>query len=68
MLGRLLGRETPVLTVHHPLVMDETGRKLSKRDRSLTVRAMREAGRSVEGIVEEAWGRSGLGEPPVVPR
>lgn len=59
-LGRLLGRATPLLTVHHPLVLDDSGRKLSKRDRSLTVRAMREGGRSREEIIEEAWRASGL--------
>ncbi len=68
LLGRLLGRSEPVITVHHPLVVDESGRKLSKRDRSLTVRAMREAGKSAGEVVELAWGESRLGESPVVPR
>lgn len=66
-LARLLGRTEPVLTVHHPLLCDEGGQKFSKRDHSLTVRAMREAGRSGEEIVEEAWGKSGLNDPPLAP-
>lgn len=60
LLGRLLGREQPVITVHHPLVADDSGRKLSKRDRALTVRAMREGGASAAEIIELAWGASGL--------
>ena len=59
-LGSFLGREQPVITVHHPLVLDADGRKLSKRDRSLTVRAMREGGRTAEQVIEEAWGNAGL--------
>ena len=59
-LGRLLGREQPVITVHHPLVVDPNGRKLSKRDWSRTVRAMRESGRTAEQVIEEAWENAGL--------
>ncbi|MEO5800101.1 MAG: glutamate--tRNA ligase family protein [Gemmatimonadales bacterium] len=66
-LARLLGRSAPLITLHHPLVVDEHGRKLSKRDRSLTVRAMREAGKSAEEILEEGWRSSRIGDP-VVPR
>jgi glutamyl-Q tRNA(Asp) synthetase len=29
---------------HHRLILDETGRKFSKRDRAVTLRALREAG------------------------
>ena len=60
LLARLLGREESVITLHHPLVCDVDGRKLSKRDRSLTVRAMREGGATAEEILEAAWGASGL--------
>lgn len=59
-LGRLLGREQPVITVHHPLVVDPGGRKLSKRDRSLTIRAMREGGKTAAQVIDEAWGLAGL--------
>lgn len=34
LLARLLGRTTPFVTLHHPLVRDAEGRKLSKRDMS----------------------------------
>lgn len=46
LLARLLGRTTPVVTLHHPLLVDATGRKLSKRDADVTLRSLREAGRS----------------------
>ncbi|MBK7594539.1 MAG: hypothetical protein IPJ11_04675 [Gemmatimonadetes bacterium] len=43
-LGQLLGRTAPFVTLHHPLLYAADGKKLSKRDRSETVRAMRERG------------------------
>ena len=55
MLARLLGRTTPSLTVHHPLVLAPDGQKLSKRDRTETVRAMRERGMSAEAVLQKAW-------------
>lgn len=60
-LARLLGRETPVVTVHHPLVLADDGRKLSKRDRSESVAALRGLGWSAEAILELAWTRGGFG-------
>ncbi len=60
LLAQLLGRATPFVTVHHPLVLAPDGQKLSKRDRSETVRAMRERGMSAAGVLERAWGVAGL--------
>lgn len=60
MLARLLGWTTPCLTVHHPLVLAPNGQKLSKRDRSETVRAMRERGISAEAVVGKAWSEARL--------
>jgi glutamyl-tRNA synthetase/glutamyl-Q tRNA(Asp) synthetase len=60
LLARLLGRITPVLTVHHPLLTDGSGRKFSKRDRSLTVQAMRSSGMSANDVIGEAWKHAGL--------
>jgi glutamyl-Q tRNA(Asp) synthetase len=42
-LQALLGLPTPMYR-HHPLLTDAGGRRLAKRDRALTVRAMRAAG------------------------
>lgn len=44
-LQALLGLKTPDYW-HHPLVLDESGRRLAKRDQSATLRALRFAGMS----------------------
>jgi glutamyl-tRNA synthetase/glutamyl-Q tRNA(Asp) synthetase len=44
LLARMLGRREPFVTVHHPLLLDENGRKLSKRDGATSLRSMRERG------------------------
>jgi glutamyl-Q tRNA(Asp) synthetase len=43
LLQRLLGVGTPVYA-HHPLLKDADGKRLAKRDKAATLRAMREAG------------------------
>lgn len=45
LLQALLGLPTPGYR-HHPLLTDADGRRYAKRDRSLTLRALREAGRT----------------------
>src|SRR6185369_15737100 len=45
LLQRLLGYETPQYA-HHPLMTDAEGRRFAKRDRSLTLRSLREAGKT----------------------
>jgi glutamyl/glutaminyl-tRNA synthetase len=60
LLGALLGREHPPVTVHHPLVLAHDGRKLSKRDRSETVAAMRAGGMRPADVLEAAFRVSGL--------
>lgn len=53
LLQALLDLPTPAYR-HHPLLTDAGGRRLAKRDRALTVRAMREAGKSPGEILQEA--------------
>ncbi len=53
LLQALLGLPTPVYR-HHPLLTDASGRRLAKRDRALTIRAMREAGMTPAEILEKA--------------
>jgi glutamyl-Q tRNA(Asp) synthetase len=53
LLQALLGLPTPVYR-HHPLLTDANGRRLAKRDRALTIRAMRAAGMSAMEILEKA--------------
>ena len=45
LLQALLGLKTP-LYEHHRLLVGETGRRLAKRDQGLTLRALRQSGKS----------------------
>jgi glutamyl-Q tRNA(Asp) synthetase len=53
LLQALLGLPTPAYR-HHPLLTDASGRRLAKRDRALTISAMRDGGMSAEEILEKA--------------
>jgi glutamyl-Q tRNA(Asp) synthetase len=49
LLQALLGFATPAYR-HHRLLTDTEGRRFAKRDRSLTLSALREAGHSPEEV------------------
>jgi glutamyl-Q tRNA(Asp) synthetase len=53
LLQALLGLPTPAYR-HHPLLRDASGKRLAKRDRALTIRAMRTAGITPTEILESA--------------
>jgi glutamyl-Q tRNA(Asp) synthetase len=53
LLQALLGLPTPRYR-HHPLLTDSEGRRLAKRDRALSIRAMREAGMTPAEILAAA--------------
>jgi len=53
LLQALLGLPTPQYR-HHPLLTDGEGRRLAKRDRALTIRAMREAGMTPAEVIAAA--------------
>jgi glutamyl-Q tRNA(Asp) synthetase len=53
LLQKLLGYETP-LYAHHRLLTDATGRRFAKRDRDMTIRAMREAGLTPAQVIDKA--------------
>jgi glutamyl-Q tRNA(Asp) synthetase len=53
MLQALLDLPTP-LYAHHPLVLDDRGERLAKRQGSLALRALREAGWRPEQVLAEA--------------
>jgi glutamyl-Q tRNA(Asp) synthetase len=61
-LQALLGLPTPRYR-HHELLTDATGRRLSKRDRALTIRSMRESGISPKEIFDLALGIAPLNQP-----
>ncbi|WP_428566926.1 MAG: tRNA glutamyl-Q(34) synthetase GluQRS [Solidesulfovibrio sp. DCME] len=51
LLQALLGLPTPRYR-HHPLLRDASGRRFAKRDKALTLRALRQAGRSPQDVRE----------------
>ncbi len=59
LLARLLGRVEPAGFLHHPLIRNATGAKLSKRDGAVSLRARREAGATAAEVLEEAARLSG---------
>lgn len=60
LLASLLGRPTAPAVLHHPLLVNEAGRKLSKKDAALSLRALREGGATPAAVRHEAATRSGL--------
>ncbi len=52
LLQALLGLPAPIYA-HHTLILDEHGRKFSKRDRAVTLRALRESGVTPEAVRAE---------------
>lgn len=59
-LMRLLGRETPPLYLHHPLIVDPAGKKLSNRERAHSIRQDRDAGISPEILLGRVCHKAGL--------
>ena len=57
LLQTLLGYAVPRYA-HHGLLTDATGRRFAKRDRDMTIRAMRESGMGPEEVVREALRRA----------
>jgi len=53
LLQKLLGYETP-LYAHHRLLTDAAGRRFAKRDRDMTIRAMRESGMTPREVIDRA--------------
>ena len=59
-LASLLGRLTPPLYCHHPLLVHPDGRKLSKAGQDTSLLALRDAGWSVPALIGQAAWRAGL--------
>jgi len=58
LLQNLLDYETPRYA-HHRLLTDVAGRRFAKRDRDMTIRAMRESGMAPEAVVAKALQMAG---------
>jgi glutamyl/glutaminyl-tRNA synthetase len=63
-LARLLGRETPPVFLHHPLIMKSATQKLSKSDRDTGVRDLRAGGWSAARVIGQAAFLAGLISKP----
>jgi len=52
-LAKALGRNTPPLFLHHPLLFSPSGKKLSKREHAASIRGERDAGITPEKLLGE---------------
>jgi glutamyl/glutaminyl-tRNA synthetase len=59
-----LGRDDPPRFLHHPLILDSEGQKLSKRTSAGPIRDLRTAGRSAQEVLGAAAFRGGLPRRP----
>ena len=60
MLAQRLGRKEPALFLHHPVLRNASGRKLSKQDGATAIRELRGAEMNAEAVLGEAAYRTGL--------
>jgi len=64
LLARMLGRTSPPVFLHHPLVTGPTGVKLSKSERDTGVRELRARGMAAEDVIGRAAAAVGLMDSP----
>ncbi len=64
LLRRLLGVNDRPALLHHPLLLDDAGVKLSKRDGASGIAELRAAGVSPDAVLGQAAYRSGLAASP----
>ncbi len=60
LLARLLGRDAPPRFLHHPLIRNADGVKLSKRDGAMGLDTLRQAGRPADQLIGEALAGTGV--------
>jgi len=63
-LARMVGRKAPPVFLHHQLIKDDPGNKLSKREGALGVRELRARGTSPEELLGLAVHSVGLTDEP----
>lgn len=59
-LAKALGRSSPPIFLHHPLLLSPAGKKLSKREHAASIRGERDAGISPEKLLGEVCHEAGL--------
>jgi glutamyl-Q tRNA(Asp) synthetase len=64
LLQKLLGYAVPHYA-HHRLLTDATGRRFAKRDRDMTIRAMRESGMSPAEVIDKALDAANKHQAPL---
>ena len=64
-LAQLLGRPAPATFLHHPLISDPSGNKLSKRDFAKGIRDYRTEGKTAAEVLGEAAAHVGLLPQPM---
>jgi glutamyl-tRNA synthetase/glutamyl-Q tRNA(Asp) synthetase len=63
-LARMLGRRTPPVFLHHPLILKAGGEKLSKSERDTGIRELRAAGLGAAAVIGRAAAAAGLLSAP----
>ena len=63
-LMRLLGRNEPPIYLHHPLIVDPAGKKLSKREMAHSLRQDRTAGATAEELLGRVCFKAGITASP----
>ena len=63
-LMELMGRTEPPVYLHHPLIVDSTGKKLSKREKAHSIRQDRDAGVSPQELLGRVLFLAGLQDAP----
>jgi len=63
-ISRLLGRSTDPLFLHHTLLTDASGKKLSKREQAASIRSERTNGITVQQLLGEVCHDAGLVDQP----
>lgn len=63
-LMELLGRKTPPIYLHHALIVDSNGKKLSKREHAFSLRQAKEQGASAESLIGNVAFKAGLVQTP----
>jgi glutamyl-tRNA synthetase/glutamyl-Q tRNA(Asp) synthetase len=61
---RLLGRNEPPVYLHHPLIVDPAGKKLSKREMAHSLRQDRTAGVTAEELLGRVCYKAGITVSP----
>jgi glutamyl-Q tRNA(Asp) synthetase len=66
LLAEMLGQDKRPIYLHHPLLVDASGKKLSKREFSADIHHLMMSGKPANEVLEEAASRAGLSQIPAL--